>query len=125
MHNIYSDSFFIFIYFSPFSQTVSIDEIASVRRGRQSEGLTKHTDTTLEDLCFSIFFKDRKKNLDLMASSQEEANHWVTAIEKVISNMQNLSQQQKSEQYPSQQTQQRLKFFQTQRTSSLLIFTHK
>lgn len=77
-----------------------------MRRGRQSEGLTKHTDTTLEDLCFSIFFKDRKKNLDLMASSQEEANRWVTAIEKVISNMQNLSRQQKSEQYPSEHSQQ-------------------
>lgn len=89
-------------------QTVSIDEIASVRRGRQSEGLTKHTDTTLEDLCFSIFFKDRKKNLDLMASSQEDADRWVSAIEKVISNMQNLSQRQKSEQYPSEQSQQRL-----------------
>lgn len=84
-------------------QTVSIDEIASVRRGRQSEGLSKHTDTTLEDLCFSIFFKDRKKNLDLMASSEEEANRWVRSIEKVISNMQNLSRRQKSEQYPLQQ----------------------
>ncbi|XP_075906623.1 1-phosphatidylinositol 4,5-bisphosphate phosphodiesterase delta-1a isoform X1 [Nelusetta ayraudi] len=79
------------------NQTFSIDEIASVRRGRQSEGLSKHTDTTMEDLCFSIFFKDRKKNLDLMATSGEEANRWVTAIEKVISNMQNLSRRQKSE----------------------------
>lgn len=94
-----------------FTFTVSIDEIASVRRGRQSEGLTKHTDTTLEDFCFSIFFKDRKKNLDLMASSEEDANRWVTAIEKVISNMQNLSQRQKSEQYPSEQSQQSLKCF--------------
>lgn len=87
----------------PYSlQTVSIDEIESVRRGRQSEGLSKHTDTSLEDLCFSIFFKGRKKNLDLMASSEEEANKWVSAIEKVINNMRNLSRQQKSEQYPSQ-----------------------
>lgn len=85
----------------PYSfQTVSIDEIESVRRGRQSEGLSKHTDTSLEDLCFSIFFKGRKKNLDLMASSEEEANKWVSAIEKVINNMHNLSRQQKSEQYP-------------------------
>lgn len=97
-------------------QTVSIDEIASVRRGRQSEGLSKHTDTTMEDLCFSIFFKDRKKNLDLMATSGEEANRWVTAIEKVISNMQNLSRRQKSEQYPSRQGQQVQNVFRTAST---------
>lgn len=93
-----------------------------MRRGRQSEGLTKNTDTTLEDVCFSIFFKDRKKNLDLMASSEEDANQWVTAIEKVISNMQNLSRRQKSEQYPSRQSPQRLKFFKTAMTFTFDMF---
>lgn len=81
-------------------QTVSIDEIDSLRLGRQSEGLNKHTESSLEEQCFSIIFKGRKKNLDLLADSAEEARKWVTGIEKVMTNLRNLSRQQKSEQYP-------------------------
>ncbi|XP_056155266.1 1-phosphatidylinositol 4,5-bisphosphate phosphodiesterase delta-1a isoform X1 [Lampris incognitus] len=79
------------------NQTFSIDDIDSLRKGRQSEGLQKYTEPSLEDRCFSIIFKGRKKNLDLMAASAEEAKQWVNGLEKVISNMRNLSRQQKSE----------------------------
>uniref|UniRef100_A0A8C4E5J0 Phosphoinositide phospholipase C n=1 Tax=Dicentrarchus labrax TaxID=13489 RepID=A0A8C4E5J0_DICLA len=75
----------------------SIDDIDSVRRGRQSEGLNKHTEPTVEEKCFSIIFKGRKKNLDLMAASGGEAKQWVNGLEKIISNMRNLSPQQKSD----------------------------
>uniref|UniRef100_A0A3Q3WTQ3 Phosphoinositide phospholipase C n=1 Tax=Mola mola TaxID=94237 RepID=A0A3Q3WTQ3_MOLML len=78
-------------------QTFSIDEIDSLRHGRQSEGLNKHTEPAIEKQCFSIIFKGRKKNLDLMAASEEEAQKWVSGIEKIINNMRNLSHQQKSE----------------------------
>ncbi|XP_073344300.1 1-phosphatidylinositol 4,5-bisphosphate phosphodiesterase delta-1a isoform X1 [Pagrus major] len=79
------------------NQTFSIDDIDSVRKGRQSEGLNKHTDSRVEEQCFSIIFKGRKKNLDLMAASGGEAKQWVNGIEKIITNMSNLSRQQKSE----------------------------
>ncbi|XP_044032653.1 1-phosphatidylinositol 4,5-bisphosphate phosphodiesterase delta-1a isoform X2 [Siniperca chuatsi] len=79
------------------NQTFSIDDIDSVRRGRQSEGLKKYTEPSVEEQCFSIIFKDRKKNLDLMAGSVVEANQWVNGLEKIISNMRNLNPQQKSE----------------------------
>uniref|UniRef100_A0A671XDW1 Phosphoinositide phospholipase C n=1 Tax=Sparus aurata TaxID=8175 RepID=A0A671XDW1_SPAAU len=79
------------------NQTFSIDDIDSVRKGRQSEGLNKHTDPRVEEQCFSIIFKGRKKNLDLMAPSGGEAKQWVNGIEKIITNMSNLSRQQKSE----------------------------
>uniref|UniRef100_A0A672HD11 Phosphoinositide phospholipase C n=1 Tax=Salarias fasciatus TaxID=181472 RepID=A0A672HD11_SALFA len=78
-------------------QTFTIDDIESVRKGRQSEGLKKHTDPNMEELCFSIFFKGRKKNLDLMAASGDEASRWVRALEKIINNMRNLNRQQKRE----------------------------
>ncbi|XP_077409858.1 1-phosphatidylinositol 4,5-bisphosphate phosphodiesterase delta-1a isoform X2 [Vanacampus margaritifer] len=78
-------------------QTFSVDDIDSVRNGRQSEGLNKHTEPSEDERCFSIVFKGRKKVLDLMASSQEEANQWVKSFEKVMNNMHNLSRQQKSE----------------------------
>lgn len=80
--------------------TVFIDDIDSVRKGRQSEGLLKYTDSSAEDKCFSIIFKEKKKNLDLMASSKEEANQWVAGLEKILNNVRNMDKKQKSEQYP-------------------------
>ncbi|XP_064805774.1 1-phosphatidylinositol 4,5-bisphosphate phosphodiesterase delta-1-like [Oncorhynchus masou masou] len=78
-------------------QTFSIDDVDSVRKGRQSEGLQKHTGADVEDRCFSIFFKGRRRNLDLVATSVEEARQWVNGLEKIISNMKKLNRQQTSE----------------------------
>ncbi|XP_058486582.1 1-phosphatidylinositol 4,5-bisphosphate phosphodiesterase delta-1a isoform X2 [Solea solea] len=79
------------------NQSFSIDDIDSVRMGRQSEGLNKHTNPTDEERCFSIIFKGRKRNLDLMACNNDEAKQWVNGLNKIINNMRNLSRQQKSE----------------------------
>lgn len=68
--------------------------------GRQSEGLRKYTEEQVEGRCFSIMFKGRRKNLDLIASSEEEAKQWVNSLQKMVSNINNLSRQQKTEQYP-------------------------
>uniref|UniRef100_A0A4W5RTU0 Phosphoinositide phospholipase C n=1 Tax=Hucho hucho TaxID=62062 RepID=A0A4W5RTU0_9TELE len=73
------------------NQTFSIKDISAVRAGRQSEGLRKNTEEPVEGRCFSIIFKGRRKNLDLMASSEEEAKQWVTSLEKIMSNMENLN----------------------------------
>lgn len=81
-------------------QTVSIDDIDSVRKGRQSEGFQKYTNPSDEERCFSIIFKNGTKILDLMAANAEEAKQWISGLEKIITNMQNLTTQQKSEQYP-------------------------
>ncbi|XP_054478661.1 1-phosphatidylinositol 4,5-bisphosphate phosphodiesterase delta-1-like isoform X2 [Anoplopoma fimbria] len=79
------------------SQTFSIDDISAVRLGRQSEGLKKNTEDHVEGRCFSIMFKGRRKNLDLIASSEEEAKQWVNSLQKVVSNINNLNSQQKTE----------------------------
>lgn len=79
------------------NQTFSIDEIESVRKGRQSEVLNKHTEPSVEEQCFTIIFKGRKKNLDLMAGDGPQAKQWVDAIEKVLSKLRNLSRQQNTE----------------------------
>ncbi|XP_045066361.1 1-phosphatidylinositol 4,5-bisphosphate phosphodiesterase delta-1a isoform X2 [Coregonus clupeaformis] len=78
-------------------QTFSIDEIDSVRKGRQSEGLQKHTEAHVEDRCFSIIFKGRRRTLDLVAASGEEARQWVNGLEKLTSNRRKLNRQQTSE----------------------------
>uniref|UniRef100_A0A672R5X9 Phosphoinositide phospholipase C n=1 Tax=Sinocyclocheilus grahami TaxID=75366 RepID=A0A672R5X9_SINGR len=75
----------------------SLEDIDSVRYGRQTEGLRKYTDLSVEDRCFSIIFKSRRKNVDLIASSKEEAKRWVSGLEKVITGMHNLNRQQNTE----------------------------
>lgn len=70
--------------------------------GRQTEGLRKYTEEQVDGRCFSIVFKNRRKNLDLIASSDEEAKQWVNSLQKVVANINNLSRQQKMEQYPYQ-----------------------
>lgn len=54
----------------------------------------------MESRCFTIVFKGRRKNLDLIASSEEEAGRWVNSLQKLVSTMNNLNQMQKTEQYP-------------------------
>ncbi|XP_034470704.1 1-phosphatidylinositol 4,5-bisphosphate phosphodiesterase delta-1-like isoform X2 [Hippoglossus hippoglossus] len=78
-------------------QTFSLYDVSAVRMGRQSEGLRKNTEEQVEGRCFSIMFKNRRKNLDLIASSEEEAKQWVSSLEKMIINLNNLNAQQKSE----------------------------
>lgn len=84
------------------SHSVSLEDIEAVRTGRQTEGLRKYTEESVEGRAFSILFKGRQKNLDLIANSEEEAKKWVSGLEKVISNMNNLTPQKKTEQYPFQ-----------------------
>ncbi|KAM9791219.1 1-phosphatidylinositol 4,5-bisphosphate phosphodiesterase delta-1-like isoform X1 [Syngnathus typhle] len=78
-------------------RSFSIDNISDVRAGRHTEGLKKYTDQQVENYCFSIVFKDHHKNLDLMASSEDEAKQWVSSLQKLISSRNNLNQQQKTE----------------------------
>lgn len=80
--------------------SVSLDDISAVRVGRQSEGLKKNTEEQVESRCFTIMFKGRRKNLDLIASSEEEARRWVSSLQKLVSTMNSLNQMQKTEQYP-------------------------
>lgn len=79
------------------SPTFSLDEIDALRLGRQSEGFRKYTEEQVEGRCFSIIFKSRRKNLDLIASSEDEAKRWVNSMEKMISNINNLNCQEKTE----------------------------
>ncbi|XP_075876744.1 1-phosphatidylinositol 4,5-bisphosphate phosphodiesterase delta-1-like isoform X2 [Nelusetta ayraudi] len=79
------------------NQTFSLDNISAVRVGRQSEGLKKNTEEQVECRCFTIVFKGRRKNLDLIASSDEEAKRWVSSLQKLVSTMNSLNQMQKTE----------------------------
>ncbi|XP_077580843.1 1-phosphatidylinositol 4,5-bisphosphate phosphodiesterase delta-1-like isoform X1 [Stigmatopora nigra] len=78
-------------------RTFSVDDIAVVRLGRQTEGLKEYTDQKMENFCFSIVFNEHRKNLDLIATSEEKAKQWVASLQKLIVTRKNLNQQQKTE----------------------------
>uniref|UniRef100_A0A672SM78 Phosphoinositide phospholipase C n=1 Tax=Sinocyclocheilus grahami TaxID=75366 RepID=A0A672SM78_SINGR len=78
-------------------QTFSVEDIEEVRTGRQTDGLRKYTEESVEGRAFSILFKSQQKGLDLIASSEQEAKKWVGGLEKVISNIKNLTPQKKTE----------------------------
>lgn len=83
-----------------FVSTVSIEDIQDVRSGHKTEGMEKYAKDVPESRCFSIIFKDRRKNLDLIAGSEVDANHWVAGLGKIISKSNSMSQRQKLQQYP-------------------------
>lgn len=62
--------------------------------------MEKYARDVPEERCFSIVFKDRKNNLDLIASSEADASHWVAGLKKIIVKSNSMSQRQKLQQYP-------------------------
>uniref|UniRef100_UPI00398E4B09 1-phosphatidylinositol 4,5-bisphosphate phosphodiesterase delta-1a isoform X2 n=1 Tax=Pristiophorus japonicus TaxID=55135 RepID=UPI00398E4B09 len=65
------------------AQIFSIDDIQEVRSGHQTEGMQRFAMEVPADRCFSIIFKGRKKNLDLIAADGKEANHWILGLNKL------------------------------------------
>ncbi|KAM4028589.1 1-phosphatidylinositol 4,5-bisphosphate phosphodiesterase delta-1 isoform 2-T2 [Anomaloglossus baeobatrachus] len=80
---------------SPDSQMFSIDDVEDVRPGHETEGMKRFASDVPSDRCFSIIFKGQRKNLDLIASSNEEATHWTEGLNKVMKNCRSMSQKQK------------------------------
>lgn len=80
---------------------VSISDVETVREGHQSEVLLSIADEFPPDRCFTLVFRGRRGNLDLVAESAEEAQSWVNGVRKLIKNLENMDQREKLDQYPS------------------------
>ncbi|XP_053309606.1 1-phosphatidylinositol 4,5-bisphosphate phosphodiesterase delta-3 [Spea bombifrons] len=76
-------------------QIFSILHIESIREGRQSEGLRKNGRRFPESCCFSISFMGRRRNLDLAAASDQEAQSWVQGLRKLMLRAEAMSQREK------------------------------
>ncbi|KAG9474379.1 hypothetical protein GDO78_004594 [Eleutherodactylus coqui] len=76
-------------------QIFSVLHIESVREGRQSEGLRRNGGRFPENCCFSISFMGRRKNLDLAASTDQEARSWVHGLQKLMERAVAMSQREK------------------------------
>ncbi|XP_048455238.1 1-phosphatidylinositol 4,5-bisphosphate phosphodiesterase delta-4 [Rhincodon typus] len=81
--------------------TFSISDIEAVREGHQSEVLQSIADEFTADRCFTVVFRGRRGNLDLVADSPQEADHWIQGIRKLIENVKNMDQKEKLDQWIS------------------------
>lgn len=64
--------------------TFSVSDIESVREGHQSEVLLSLSEEFTSDVCFTLEFKGRQSNLDLVAESSHEAQAWIRGVRKLI-----------------------------------------
>ncbi|XP_077129307.1 1-phosphatidylinositol 4,5-bisphosphate phosphodiesterase delta-4 isoform X1 [Ranitomeya variabilis] len=74
--------------------TFSISDIETVREGHQSEILQSIADEFESELCFTIVFFGRRANLDLVASTVEDAQCWIHGLEKLMETVRNMDQKE-------------------------------
>ncbi|XP_076841317.1 1-phosphatidylinositol 4,5-bisphosphate phosphodiesterase delta-4 isoform X2 [Brachyhypopomus gauderio] len=79
--------------------TFSISDVEAVREGHQSEVLLSIADEFPPERCFTLVFRGRRGNLDLVAESWEEARTWVTGMRKLMENLENMGEQEKLDQW--------------------------
>uniref|UniRef100_A0A8D0AEC9 Phosphoinositide phospholipase C n=1 Tax=Sander lucioperca TaxID=283035 RepID=A0A8D0AEC9_SANLU len=72
--------------------TFSVSDVEAIREGHQSEVLLSIADEFPADRCFTLVFRGRRGNLDLVAESAEEAQSWIRGIRKLMENLENMGQ---------------------------------
>uniref|UniRef100_A0A671KSQ3 Phosphoinositide phospholipase C n=1 Tax=Sinocyclocheilus anshuiensis TaxID=1608454 RepID=A0A671KSQ3_9TELE len=79
----------------------SISDVEAVREGHQSEALLNVADDFPADRCFTLVFRGRRGNLDLVADSAKEAQAWIQGIRVLMENMENMDESTKLDQWIS------------------------
>uniref|UniRef100_A0A3Q3DNW1 Phosphoinositide phospholipase C n=1 Tax=Hippocampus comes TaxID=109280 RepID=A0A3Q3DNW1_HIPCM len=64
---------------------ITIDSIHEVREGKKSEVFRRYADNCFDpNCCFSIYYGERVKSLDLVSSNGEEARTWITGLKYLM-----------------------------------------
>ncbi|XP_026157484.1 1-phosphatidylinositol 4,5-bisphosphate phosphodiesterase delta-4 [Mastacembelus armatus] len=79
--------------------TFSVSDVEAIREGHQSEVLLSIADEFPADRCFTLVFRGRRGNLDLVAESAEEAQSWISGMRKLIENLENMGEREKLDQW--------------------------
>uniref|UniRef100_A0A8C7KUN6 Phosphoinositide phospholipase C n=1 Tax=Oncorhynchus kisutch TaxID=8019 RepID=A0A8C7KUN6_ONCKI len=79
--------------------TFSVNDVETVREGHQSEVLLSIADEFPPDRCFTLVFRGRRGNLDLVADSADEAQSWIKGMKKLIENLENMGESEKLDQW--------------------------
>ncbi|XP_047187053.1 1-phosphatidylinositol 4,5-bisphosphate phosphodiesterase delta-4 isoform X3 [Scophthalmus maximus] len=79
--------------------TFSVSDVEAIREGHQSEVLLSIADEFPAERCFTMVFRGRRANLDLVAESAEEAESWIRGMRKLIENLENMGEREKLDQW--------------------------
>ncbi|XP_076027712.1 1-phosphatidylinositol 4,5-bisphosphate phosphodiesterase delta-4 [Genypterus blacodes] len=79
--------------------TFSVRDLEAVREGHQSEVLLSIADEFPADRCFTVVFRGRRGNLDLVAESAEEAQSWIRGMRKLMENVENMGERERLDQW--------------------------
>ncbi|XP_048342737.1 1-phosphatidylinositol 4,5-bisphosphate phosphodiesterase delta-4 isoform X2 [Sphaerodactylus townsendi] len=77
----------------------SVSDVETVREGHQSEVLQSLAEEFPPECCFTIVFHGRRGNLDLIASSAEEAQFWIKGLRRLVEVVTNMDQKEKIDQW--------------------------
>ncbi|XP_075316741.1 1-phosphatidylinositol 4,5-bisphosphate phosphodiesterase eta-2 [Odontesthes bonariensis] len=87
---------------------ISIDSIHEVCEGKKSEIFRRYTDNRFDpNCCFSIYYGERVKSLDLVSTNAEETRTWITGLKYLmagISDEDSLARRQRTRDQWLQQT---------------------
>uniref|UniRef100_A0AAV2LAX1 phosphoinositide phospholipase C n=1 Tax=Knipowitschia caucasica TaxID=637954 RepID=A0AAV2LAX1_KNICA len=78
--------------------TFSVSDVEAVREGHQSEVLLSIADEFPPERCFTLVFRGRRGNLDLVAESEAEAQSWIKGLRKLIENVENMGERERLDQ---------------------------
>ncbi|KAG7258864.1 hypothetical protein CRUP_027468 [Coryphaenoides rupestris] len=81
------------------STVISVGDLEAVREGHQSEVLLSTADEFPADRCFTLVFRGRRGNLDLVADSADEAQCWVRGMRKLMENLESMGERERLDQW--------------------------
>ncbi|KAM4525850.1 1-phosphatidylinositol 4,5-bisphosphate phosphodiesterase delta-3-A-like isoform 1-T1 [Fundulus diaphanus] len=76
-------------------QSFSVMEVECVREGCQSETLRQMASSVPEGRCLTVVFKGPRKSLDLLCSSEEEAQCWARGLRTLQERVYNMTHREK------------------------------
>lgn len=92
---------FMFLYLKCAFSPVSVTEVECVLEGCQSETFRHMAGSVHEGHCLTVVFKGPRKSLDLLCQSQQEAQRWARGLRTLQEHVENMTQKEKLNQYPS------------------------
>ncbi|KAJ8247070.1 hypothetical protein GJAV_G00258420 [Gymnothorax javanicus] len=81
--------------------TFSVGDLESVREGHQSEVLQSIADEFPADRCFTLVFRGRRANLDLVAITAAEAQTWIKGVQKLMEHLESMTPKERMDQWIS------------------------
>ncbi|XP_062390525.1 1-phosphatidylinositol 4,5-bisphosphate phosphodiesterase delta-4 [Sardina pilchardus] len=81
------------------NSSFSVMDVELVREGHQSEVLQSLAQEFAAECCFTLVFRGRRGNLDLVAETAEEAGAWIQGLRALIENMESMDEREKLDQW--------------------------